>query len=365
MKSRQLFERLDWPVSAKAPFDIRIRFGDGEPPFAAVTGHWFAVLHLRAKKDEPDWSIWVAPPEGAGTEIWEGSFMSNALELPPLVDLVAFPGWLRDVRARTKGALSVAHLDAGRNGKAEPHIQRWLGWDSTVLTSTTSARTKETSLIDWANAPPPKFYVPKLLAADQKRVARQLVTDTGELSGPELRRVVDRIVDQGALFLKPVLAAPLPESVRLSLSDSLGDPSRFHASPLQHLFLAIALRSASLEEIASYFKTVGGFPSRIASMIERRTKLGVTPSLVHAATEACLRFELPRYLGSCSNEDASIFMLLAMDGSQASAEALRRLVGILHAASDAGRSDTDHHGATALSVAKQVGSAAFQRVVVG
>lgn len=180
------------------------------------------------------------------------------------------------------------------------------------------------------------------------------MTDAGELSGPELRRVVDRIVDQGAMFLKPVLAAPLPESVRLSLSDSLGDPSRFHASPLQHLFLAIALRSANLEEIASYYKTVGGFPSRLASMIERRTKLSVVPSLVHAATEACLRFELPRYLGSCANEDASIFMLLAMDGSQASAEALRRLVGMLHAASDAGRSDTDHHRAIALSVAKQV-----------
>lgn len=66
--------------------------------------------------------------------------MSNALELPPLVDLVAFPGWLKDVRARMKGALSVAHIDAGRNGKAEPHIQRWLAWDSTVLTSTTRRR---------------------------------------------------------------------------------------------------------------------------------------------------------------------------------------------------------------------------------
>lgn len=50
MKSRQLFERLDWPVSAKAPFDIRIRFGHGEPPFAAVTGNWFAVLPSARRK---------------------------------------------------------------------------------------------------------------------------------------------------------------------------------------------------------------------------------------------------------------------------------------------------------------------------
>ncbi len=359
VKSRQLFKRLGWPVSEKAPFNIRISFGEGTPPFDTRLG--YASLHLRSKKDEPDWSIWVTSPGGGGTEIWDDAVLSNSLGLPSLVDLTLFPEWLRGVRPRCGGSLATALIDAGRSAKAEPSIERWLSWETTVFASTRRAAIERMSLLEWVSAPR-EFPGLQELAAAKRRVSRQLETDTSGLSAAELRAVADRVVDQQDEFLPVALGCRLPGPMRVALAESLVDPSRFHASHLQARFLSVALETATLEDVAAYDKAVRGFGLRLSSMVERRARLPVTPALVSAARTACLGFELPRYLPSCENRDASVFLLLAIDGTDASAEALGRVLGLLGAAAAAGRSDASSHRSAALSIARTVGSAGFRRL---
>ncbi len=352
---RELFKRLNWPVLEKLGFNISVTFGDGEPPFFGNAERWTAHLRMTSEKDVPEWSIGATSPDGRSTSIWVGKPMYNDLDLPPIDGLAAVPDWLRAVRARADGALSVAFIDAGRNKRAEPDIERWLGWQVTVLASTRRARSDATRLLDWAGAPRSP-YDPKALAAEQRRVARQLEADAGGLSVSELRRVTDRVVEQTALFLRSVLSASLSDSVRNALADSLSDTRCFQADALQHLFLAISLRTVPLGEVAAYYRAVGMYSGRLAGLLTCRAKIPATPRLVQAARDACLRFEVPSYLPSCTNADASVFLLLAMDGSSASADALGHVVGVLRA-----KPHTELHVKVAQVVARDVGSTKFQR----
>jgi hypothetical protein len=326
---RDLFTQLSWPIDAGTSHNLLIRFGEGDPPFVAATGRVYAVLHIRDKKDEPAWSIWITddrPGRAGGFEVWEGAIRSCSLELPSFASLGAFPAWMKAVRAVLGAPLSTVLIDAGRHKKVEPLIAKWLDWDRAVLASELAAAKKQQSLLEWAAEPVPNIRSAKDFKDAPKLLARALEREGSALSSTQAQAVAARIAAEPHLFLTAALNTELSPA----LCDALGSAldSSFFVPPLQAQLYAQALKLRLLEELRAYQRAMKPGMLRLSQLLARAADLPSTPAFAEAARLSCMGYAPPRSTPSLDNADASVLLIVAKAGGAGAGDALRRVASL-------------------------------------
>jgi hypothetical protein len=317
--ARQLIASEKWPV--KGAFWVRVWIGEGTPPKAYVSGIVVVYLSLRST-ERPDWYVTVY--DGRGKMPVEMTFRGGRAEkdplgLPPLDDLARLPAWLPEIARKLGCKLDAASVDAGRAKRAEPAIAEWLGVGSVSKAGDVAT---PTSVVEWAESPAPTIYDPKTIAGERAILAK-LLPVAPPLTRAQARAVAKRIVGARHFVLTTVLGAPMPDTMRRALAAALVDADVGHDAPIRLRFLSKAIELAPPADLVAFEKRASTLFRPLRVLLEKASTVPVTPALAEAARAACMSF-VPRNPPTALDTPADwlVLVLLAVDGSAASAKAL-------------------------------------------
>jgi hypothetical protein len=358
--ARALITAQGWPIKPTAAFKIAIWIGEGEAPAAYMSGK-LAVFVSMHSKSTPDWYVTVydarTQPIRDVTITGGKPPAKDPIGLPPLRDIARLPGWLVEASKVLGCVLDAARVDAGRAKGAEAAIAEWLRLASV---KPDGGRAAPKTLLEWAGSPCPAVFDPKTQAREQKIVRTLLPVESADLTADEARRVAARIMAARAFVLTAAVGATMSDVMREALADALLVREWALSSPLHFRFLSKALHLAPGPEIEAFEKRAKQLFVPLPKMLERASTLPSTPALVAAAQAACTTFapwEKPVALGI--PEDWLVFVLLARDGSKASAAAVRAAVLAQEAAAVRARDDELRCAAVVAKIASSAQTAPF------
>jgi hypothetical protein len=163
--------------------------------------------------------------------------------------------------------------------------------------------------------------------------------------------------------LTQALGARMSDVMRRALASTLLQPENGHSTPLLNRFLSKALELAPGAEIEAFMKRANQMWGPLRRMLPKASTLPVTPALVAAAQAACSTFEPRTPLVALGvPADWIVFVVLALDGSRASADALLAVVRAQEGAADRAGDANLRCAAAATAIAKTGKTPAFAHV---
>lgn len=197
-------------------------------------------------------------------------------------------------------------------------------------------QTAPTSLSEWGKAPTPKVIDPKTARREGDALAKLLAKK--EILGDEdMRQAAVRILEPGVqwLYLFTAIGSDMSASMRKYLATALVDPAYPLSWRLRQRFISNCLLLTPAAEAVLFERNARRLQLPLSKFLKKASSLPVTPGLVRAAQEACLTHEPKVAFPYDFPEDWFVFFLLAQDGTERSAQALRK---VLHAQIGAARS---------------------------
>lgn len=206
--------------------------------------------------------------------------------------------------------------------------------------------TAPTSLREWGKARSPETFDSKTARREGGTLAK-LLAKKESLGDEDLRRVAARILEPGAqwVYLVTAIGSDMSESMRKHLAAALVDPAYPLGWRLRQRFISLCLHLVPAAEAVLFERNARRMHLSLPNFLKKASSLPVTPGLVRAAQEACLAHEPTTAFPYDFPEDWFVFFLLAQDGTERSAHALRKVlraqIGAARSAMAAGSDSVD------------------------